>query len=353
VKIVSVVGARPQFIKAAPVSSMVRVLHHEVIIHTGQHYDKNMSALFYGQLGLPQPDYNLAIGSGPHGWQTAQMLAGIEEVLVREEPDWVLVYGDTNSTLAGALAAAKLHVPLAHVEAGLRSYNWSMPEEVNRVLTDRCSQLLFCPSETARQNLHNEGIEAGVHVIGDVMYDAILHFLPRADADSILRESRVKEGEYIVATIHRAENTDKRANLANVLECLNESKLPVILPLHPRTKSAMERYELQFPAHVRAIEPVGYLEMLALQRGARLIMTDSGGIQKEAYILGVPCITLRAETEWVETVSSGWNCLVGRDPGLVRKALLRTSPLTERRQLFGDGQASARIARLLEAEVQA
>ncbi|UCG22613.1 MAG: UDP-N-acetylglucosamine 2-epimerase (non-hydrolyzing) [Chloroflexota bacterium] len=346
-KVLSVVGARPQFIKAAPVSAALRAVHHELLVHTGQHYDEEMSAVFFDELGIPMPDYNLGVGSGTHGWQTAQMLIGLEQVLLDEEPDLVLVYGDTNSTLAGALAATKLRIPVAHVEAGLRSFNWSMPEEVNRVVTDRCSQVLFCPTETARKNLSQEGITAGVHVTGDVMYDAILHFLPMADEGSVLNAYQVMAGEYVLATVHRAENTDTRSSLEAVLACLAEIPWPVLLPLHPRTDAALARFDLALPMNVRAVKPAGYLQMVALEKSARLIVTDSGGIQKEAYVLGVPCVTLREETEWVETVDAGWNKLVGRDPKWMSEILTSNTLPSERPLLYGDGRAAERITEII------
>jgi UDP-N-acetylglucosamine 2-epimerase len=347
-KVLSVVGARPQFIKAAPVSVAIRARHHEILVHTGQHYDDNLSAVFFDELGVPMPDYNLGVGSGKHGWQTAQMLIGLEQVLLDERPDLVLVYGDTNSTLAGALAATKLHIPVAHVEAGLRSFNWAMPEEVNRVLTDHCSQVLFCPTDTAKNNLRHEGIEAGVYVTGDVMYDAIVHFMPRVDEGGVLEVYEVKAREYVLATVHRAENTDARSSLAAVLDCLAAIPWPVLFPLHPRTETALTRFELTLPANVRALEPASYLQMLALEKSARLIVTDSGGIQKEAYILGVPCITLREETEWVETVKAGWNRLSGRDPDRVLKILSSSDVFPpEKPLLYGDGRAAERIAEII------
>ncbi|MDW8234486.1 MAG: UDP-N-acetylglucosamine 2-epimerase (non-hydrolyzing), partial [Roseiflexaceae bacterium] len=308
--IVTIVGARPQFIKAAAVSRVLRLRHREVLVHTGQHYDANMSAVFFDELGIPPPDVNLAVGSASHGAQTGAMLAKIEEVLLAECPDWVLVYGDTNSTLAGALAAAKLHIPVAHVEAGLRSFNRAMPEEINRVLTDHISDLLLCPSETAVENLAREGITRGVVLIGDVMADALRLAVERAD-DSVLESSGVQQGSYALATVHRAENTDDPLRLQGILTGLTLLDMPVIFPAHPRARRAIAALGWTPPAHMRLIDPVGYLNMIALMRGARVVLTDSGGVQKEAYWLGVPCVTLRDETEWVETVTCGWNTLAG------------------------------------------
>ena len=314
-KIVTIVGARPQFIKAAPVSRELRKQHTEVLVHTGQHYDENMSAVFFRELEIPEPDCNLGIGSGSHGQQTGAMLGGIEAVLIAEQPDWVLVYGDTNSTLAGALAAAKLHIKVAHVEAGLRSFNRRMPEEVNRVLTDHVSDMLFCPTQTAVKNLAREGLTEGVHLVGDVMHEALLWAAERARTQSVILDRLVlmKKG-FLLATVHRAENTDDPVRLRAIVEALVSLDDPIVFPIHPRTRKALDRLEFPtLPSRVKVIEPVGYLDMVHLEQSARTIMTDSGGIQKEAYWLGVPCVTLRDETEWVETVESGWNVLVGAD----------------------------------------
>ncbi len=360
-KIVTILGARPQFIKAAPVSKALKQAgYQEFLLHTGQHYDYNMSQVFFDELQLPQPNINLGIGSGPHGEQTARMLTGIEQVLIQEKPGWVLVYGDTNSTLAGALAAVKLHLPLAHVEAGLRSFNRQMPEEHNRVLTDHCSDLLLCPTQTAVDNLAREGLPAGqtgvqVALVGDSMYDAVLQFARIGNQrSSIFRDLGVIQGEYLLATIHRQENTDKVLRLAGILEGLHSSKLPVIFPVHPRTRARLGEtglLERLTGANLRLIEPLGYLDMLVLEQNARKILTNSGGMQKEAFFFSVPCITLRDETEWIETVQSGWNILVGADGAKIEAALNAplkggiTSP-----QLFGDGHAAEKIvSQLTEA----
>ncbi|HYE01185.1 MAG TPA: UDP-N-acetylglucosamine 2-epimerase (non-hydrolyzing) [Alphaproteobacteria bacterium] len=315
-RICTVVGARPQFIKAAAFSRVARATPgvEEFIVHTGQHYDGNMSAVFFEEMGIPEPQYNLAIGSGGHGAQTGRMLAAIEEILVERRPDWLLVYGDTNSTLAGALAAAKLHIPVAHVEAGLRSFNRRMPEEVNRVLTDHASDLLFAPTATAVENLRREGMpEARIRLSGDVMYDAALYYGARARAESrILDRLGLTPGGFVLATVHRAENTDDPARLAAVFGGLAglAEQAEVVLPLHPRTRAALERSNLRIPPRLRLIDPVGYLDMVMLEQSCRLIATDSGGVQKEAFFFGVPCATLRDETEWVELVELGWNRLV-------------------------------------------
>jgi len=347
-KILSIVGARPQLIKATVVSSAIRETFTEVLLHTGQHYDHEMSEIFFQDLDLPPADYNLGIGSGPHGKQTGEMLRGIEEVLIKERPHWVLVYGDTNSTLAGALAAAKLHIPLAHVEAGLRSHNRRMPEEINRIVADRLSQLLFCPSATGVSNLAQEGITDGVHMVGDVMYDAMLRFLPRAEArPSPLDRFGVVAGEYALATVHRAGNTDDQQRFSAILDCLAAAEMPVVFPVHPRTRVILESTQLTIPENLRLIDPVGYLDMLMLESNAQAILTDSGGVQKEAFWLEVPCVTLRDETEWVETVETGWNEVVGVDPDRVRSALAKGKPGKSPPPIYGDGKTAGRIAKLI------
>lgn len=351
-RVVTVLGARPQFVKAAPVSKALQDAgHHEILVHTGQHYDDVMSAVFFRELNLPEPAYNLGVGSGPHGWQTGQMLARIEEVLLAEKPDWVLVYGDTNSTLAGALAAVKLHIPVAHVEAGLRSFNRTMPEEHNRVLTDHCADLLFCPTRTAVDNLAREGITQGVHLVGDVMYDAVLQFGQLAEERStILNDLGLIPKSYLLATVHRPYNTDDPERLRSILEALVEIGEPVIFPVHPRTRQRMEALNVQTldRSNVRMIEPVGYLDMLMLEQHARLILTDSGGMQKEAYFFAVPCVTLRPETEWAETVRSGWNMLVEADSRRIRDAVKNTAwPEGRPAPTFGDGSAARQIVQIM------
>lgn len=348
-KVVSIVGARPQFIKAAVVSRALRQHHQEVLLHTGQHYDDLLSDIFFRELDLPPPDVNLGVGSASHARQTAEMLIGIEQVLLQQRPDWVLIYGDTNSTLAGALAAAKLGMPLAHVEAGLRSFNRTMPEEVNRLVADRLSDLLFCPTRTAVENLAREGITAGVHWVGDVMYDALLACLPIAQqASDILKRLGLEPAGYLLATVHRAGNTDDREKLAAILEGLSAAGETVILPLHPRTRRAIAGWGITPAENVRLLDPVGYLDMLVLEKNARLILTDSGGVQKEAYWLGVPCVTLREETEWVETVEAGWNCLAGTSVERIVEAVRTFRPQGERPGCFGDGHAGEKIVRILE-----
>jgi len=352
VKVVTIVGARPQFIKAAPVSRALRQQHTEMLVHTGQHYDENMSAVFFAELDLPQPDVNLGVGSGSHGVQTAAMLAGIEAVLLAEKPDWVLVYGDTNSTLAGALAAAKLHIPVAHVEAGLRSFNRAMPEEINRVLTDHVADLLFCPSQTAVDNLAAEGITRGVHLVGDVMADALAYAAERASTHSdILHRLGVTEKGFLLATVHRAENTDNPAQLRAILDAFAAIDETIVFPVHPRTRTRIEALashlpipNSQFPIpNLKSIAPVGYLDMVRLMQAAQMILTDSGGIQKEAYWLGTPCVTLRDETEWVETVETGWNVLAGANTVRITAAVREFVLPESRPALYGDGRVAARI----------
>lgn len=352
-RIVSVVGARPQFIKAAPVCRALRGetgRHAEILVHTGQHYDPGMSDVFFDELGIPAPDHHLGVGSGPHGAQTGAMLAGIERVLAAGRPDVVLIYGDTNSTLAGALAAAKLGIPAAHVEAGLRSYNRTMPEEINRVVADHVASLLFCPSPAAADNLSREGVTRGVHVVGDVMADALSDASRRAEGRStVLERLGLRPGGYLLATIHRAENTDDPARLLAIVEAFGRAGETVVFPVHPRTRRALAA--LGDPqarsTSLRAIDPVGYLDMTMLERSARMILTDSGGIQKEAYWLGVPCLTLRRETEWVETVEAGWNKVVGTDADAIVRAVRDFRPPAARPELYGGLGASTRIAGLL------
>ena len=327
-KFLSVVGARPQFIKAAMIHTSIDRYNEKnrtadkiehCLVHTGQHYEHNLSEIFFAELPLPKPDHYLDVGSGSHGAQTALILEKTEKALIQEKPDAVIVYGDTNSTLGAAVAAAKLHIPVAHVEAGLRSFNRSMPEEINRVVADHLSNVLFCPTQTAVKNLKLEGITRGVLLVGDVMLDSIKAFKPLAQKHApLLERLGVKSQEYILATIHRAENTDTYEKLAVLIEAFAQIKHPIILPMHPRLRDLLNT-RVQFAPikemlaraqHVRVIEPAPYIDMLMLEANARLIMTDSGGVQKEAYFVGVPCLTLRDETEWVETLQGGWNTLV-------------------------------------------
>ncbi len=349
-KVLSVVGARPEFIQASPVSRALRHDHDEVLVHTGQHYDFLMSQVFFQELDIPRPDYHLGVGSGSHARQTGDMLGSLEQVMLDERPDWVIVRGDTNSTLAGALVAAKLGIPLAHIEAGARSFNRAMPEEINRVIVDRISDRLFCIAPSAVANLEAEGIRTAVHYVGDVMYDAMLLYLPLAAARStVLERLRLRSRDYVLATVHRAANTDDPGNLRGIVAALNELEETVVFPVNPRTRNALKALGLEFEPHVRDIEPVSYLDMLTLELGARLILTDSGGVTREAYFAGVPCITLREETEHVETVECGWNTLVGTDPARIVRAVRAFQPGGPRPPVFGNGRAGEKIVRILEA----
>ncbi len=365
-KIFNFVGARPNFVKVLPILQAIAAYNSEagkstdkiteVLVHTGQHYDYLMSKVFFGQLGLKPPDYNLEVGSGPQGWQTAEILARAEKVLLEEKPDIAITYGDTNSTLAGALAAAKLLIPVAHIEAGLRSYNRKMPEEINRILTDRLSTYLFCPTSRAVKNLAREGMTTGVHLVGDVMYDALLRNIKIAETRSqILVELGLKPKGYLLTTIHRAENTDNPENLESILAAFSQLEQPLVLPLHPRTRKRITQLDLmgllENDSNLKVIDPVSYLDMLVLEKNAEKILTDSGGIQKEAYWLKVPCITLRRETEWPETVETGWNKLVGADTEAI--LCFADEQFFEENQqidLYGDGNASERILEILLGE---
>jgi UDP-N-acetylglucosamine 2-epimerase len=349
-KIASIVGARPQFIKIAPLCrefKKQKSIKH-LIIHTDQHYDYNMSKAFFDELEIPNPDYHLEVGAGTHGYQTGEMMKRVENVLIKERPDWAMVYGDTNSTLAGALAATKIDIPLAHVEAGLRSYNKKMPEEINRLLTDHISDLLFCPTKTAMRNLKQEGLEQGVHSVGDVMYDSVLYNVELAENHSqLLEKLHLKPKNYALATVHRAENTDNPDRLRaifNAFQKIAEKSIPIIIPLHPRTRKQMQLFRVPVDS-LQIIEPVQYLDMLLLQKQARIVVTDSGGIQKEAFFLHVPCITLRGETEWVETVEAGWNMLVDIDEKkiVLSAQKFRNPSHSVGQEAFGDGRAAKKI----------
>ena len=345
-KIVTVVGARPQFIKAAVLSRLILEEYgdscREFIIHTGQHYDKNMSQIFFREMNIPEPDINLEVGSGSHGKMTGRMLEGIENVLLREKPDLLLVYGDTNSTLAGALAASKLSIPAAHVEAGLRSFNMQMPEEQNRILTDHIASFLFCPTDTAVRNLLNEGITCGVHNSGDVMLDASLYYrelfsdhspIPAVNADC-----------FVLMTLHRAENTDNPERLTSIVNAVNRSSdRTFILPLHPRTRKVLADADLSFNSHVHVIEPVGFREMLSFEQACDIVLTDSGGVQKEAFFLKKSCITMRDQTEWIETVNAGCNVLVGADEDKIVAALSRNSYSDKWPDIYGNGRSGQKI----------
>lgn len=354
-KVVTIVGARPQFIKAAAVSRALSRLPAtiEVIVHTGQHFDQNMSAVFFSELEIAEPAYNLEVSGGGHGAMTGRMLEKIEAVLDAEKPDWVLIYGDTNSTLAGALAAAKMHIPVAHVEAGLRSFNMRMPEEVNRILSDRVSTLLFCPTELAVDNLRREGVTEGVRNVGDVMYDVALFYRDKArDASSVLDRLGLQSGKFVLATCHRAENTDDPVRLDAIVSALRglARDIPVVWPLHPRTRKLLDSAGGGDLSPIRVTEPLPYLDMVALEQAAALIATDSGGVQKEAFFYGVPCVTMRDETEWVETVDLGMNVLVGASSERILAASRRAlagavaAPTTSP---YGAGRAAEAIAQQL------
>lgn len=353
-KVVTVIGARPQFIKAAVVSRAFaehRPDVHEVMLHTGQHYDANMSDVFFDELAIPPPDHHLGIGGGTHGQNTGRMIEKLEKLMLVENPDWVLVYGDTDSTLAGALAAAKLHIPVAHVEAGLRSFNRQMPEEINRILTDHASTLLFAPTETAVRHLAREGIaSAAVQLVGDVMYDAALFYGAKAvQTSTLLARLSLVPRTYILATIHRAENTDEPLRLHAILDAFARIDQPVVLPLHPRTRAKLAANTITLPNNVMPIDPVGYLDMVMLEQNAQLIATDSGGVQKEAFFYRVPCVTLRDETEWVELVKAGWNRLAPplSAAGVFEKIDEALGSAGALISPYGSGDAAARIVRRL------
>ena len=347
-KITSIVGARPNFIKAAPVSREIRKEFEEVLIHTGQHYDSEMNNVFFDELNIPEPDYHLGVGSGTQGYQTGEMLKRIEKVLSKENPDFVLVYGDTNTTLAGALAAVKLDIKIGHIEAGLRSFDWRMPEEINRVLTDHCSNVLFCPTQTAVNNLKRETIAKGVYLTGDVMVDALQENVNIAERKSkILDKIGLKPKGYYLATVHRAQNTDDFNRLRNIVDAFCEME-DLVFPCHPRTEKCLNEFGLYDAlSTVKIIKPVGYLDMLVLEKNAKKILTDSGGVQKEAYIFKVPCITLRDNTEWVETIKDGWNVLIGANRERIIEMINNFNPKGKQRNVFGDGNASKRIVEVI------
>jgi len=364
-KILTILGARPQFIKAATVSRAIQARDsiQEVIVHTGQHFDANMSEVFFEQLDIPRPHYNLGIASLGHGAMTGRMLEQIEALIQQEQPDWLLVYGDTNSTLAGAMAAAKLQVPVAHVEAGLRSHNPAMPEEINRVLTDRISTLLLCPTETGVNNLKREGFPFSatsakkgqqnqyIENIGDVMYDAVLYYRERAKEQVRLESFQLHEKAYALCTLHRQENTDNPARLSSILSALRTiaKDMLVVLPLHPRTKAKLTQQNNRDALKgLKILDPLPYLEMQRLQMDAQLILTDSGGMQKEAYFHQIPCITLRDETEWVETIEAGWNQVVGANEAAITKAAKNIKPPSiQQANFYGDGYAAEKIINLI------
>lgn len=349
-KIISIVGARPQFIKLSLLSNEIRKYHEEIIIHTGQHYDIELSKIFFDDLKIPKPAINLEVGSGSHGYQTGEMLIKIEEVLINEKPDMVIVYGDTNSTLAGALAASKLHIKLVHVEAGMRNFDRQKPEEINRIITDHISDLLFPPTENAAQNLNNEGIKKNVFIVGDVTFDVLKkNIIISEDKSKVLEENKLKSKEYYTVTIHKTKNTDNSERLEKIINSLVKVDYKIILPLHPRTKKNMEEYGLMDKiqkSNVQIIKPLGYLDFLKLLNHSSKIITDSGGVQKEAYACKVPCITLR-ETEWVETVEDGWNIIVEIDENEILNQILNFVPNKPQSYFLGDGNAYKKIVKII------
>ena len=372
-KILTIVGARPQFVKAAVISRLIRSNKYknsisEIIVHTGQHYDANMSGIFFDEMRIPKPDINLGIGGKTHGAMTGAMLEGIEKTILENKPDLLLVYGDTNSTMAGSLAASKLHVPVAHIEAGLRSYNKKMPEEQNRILTDHLSTFLFCPTDTAVKNLRDESIidisnaaDKSLNIssdnpvvvpVGDVMYDASLFYrklgAERIPEDRIINKLNI-DGPFRLLTLHRAENTDIEERLLSIFKALIEADdMPIVFPVHPRTAKYLEQYGIELPKHIITIDPVGFYDMLDLEENCFQIVTDSGGVQKEAYFFGKPCITLRDQTEWVETVDAGWNRVVGADTKAVLNALSAKKPEGMQISLYGDGDAGSKILNIIK-----
>jgi UDP-GlcNAc3NAcA epimerase len=362
IKLVTIVGARPQFVKAAVLSRLIRseewkINFTEILVHTGQHYDHNMSEVFFKEMEIPKPDYNLNIGSGTHARMTGEMLIKIEEVCLKEKPDLVLVYGDTNSTIAGALAASKLHIPVAHVEAGLRSYWKEMPEEQNRILTDHISDFLFCPTDTAVVNLKKEGILSGVHQVGDIMFDAYLFYKDKIKDEintrfhNILESNNIKmspDEEFFLLTIHRAENTDDEEKLTNIVNALNKINTAAIYPIHPRTRKQLDLFNLKFEPHIKVIDPIGYLDIISLQTKCKFIVTDSGGMQKEAYFSKKPCVTLREQTEWVETVEGGYNILAGNNYENIINSINKVSQIDSFSFLYGNGNSGCKIISLIQ-----
>jgi UDP-GlcNAc3NAcA epimerase len=347
-KILSVVGARPEFIQAMPISHAIRSDHKEILVHTGQHYDYQMSQRFFDELDIPIPDYNLGAGSASQAKQTSEIMVGLEKVLLKEEPDFLIMRGDTNSSLAAALVASKLNLPFAHIEAGERSFNRAMPEEINRLVADRLARIHFCVSQVAEHNLFKEGITSSVYWVGDVMLDALLYALPLAKAkSSILAQLQIEPDNYSLATIHRVANTDDPLRLKQIIVALNQVSEIVILPVHPRTWKALSSLNVHIEDNVRIIQPVGYFDMIVLEQNARLIATDSGGVQREAYYLEIPCLTLRDETEWIATVQTGWNKLIGADQKLILDNWFDFTPPSEHPPIYGIGNAAHRISDIL------
>ncbi len=357
--IITVVGTRPELTKIPLLLESFAKIAHSKLIHTGQHYDYKMDKIFFDELAIPKPDYYLGIGSASQAKQTGRLLEKIEEILLKEKPALVVVYGDTNSTLAGALVAAKLNIPVAHIEAGMRSYNRQMPEEINRIITDHISSLLFCPTLESVKNLKKEGINKNVYWTGDLTADIIKKFKPKSEDSAklkIIKKYGLKSKSYLLATVHRVENTDRRENLENILKAFNEIGRPMVFPVHPRTKKFLLQYRLDKiiskNPKIRLTEPLGFFEMIALEANASLILTDSGGVQKEAYLLRIPCVTLRDETEWTEAVKSGWNKLAGADPKKI-VALAKNFPKPKKHPNFlGDGRGYRSIAKIIQKHLK-
>lgn len=351
-KIVSVIGTRPQFIKCAAMTRELRKEHHEIIVNTGQHYDSDLSSVFFEQLDIPTPEYNLGIGSGTHAYQIGHTMIAVEEILAEEKPGLVMVYGDTNTTLAGALAASKLHIPIGHIEAGVRSWDRNQPEETNRVLTDHCSDLLFCPTKSSMDNLIKENVTKGVHLTGDVMVDILLHLLGVAEMQStILDDLNLQNKDYFVVTVHRPDNTDIPENLNNIIEALIQIDRKIIFPVHPRTIDALDKHglreKLSSTDNIQIVKPLAYLDLLKLMNHADKIITDSGGIEKEAYVLKVPCITMLETTPWPETAEDGWNAVVGSDTEKILKMARNFHPSGERSEDYGKGEACRNIRNII------
>ena len=351
-KIITVVGARPQFIKAAPISRHIRKDFIEILVHTGQHYDRNMSEVFFNQLDIPEPDINLNVGSGSHGFQTANMILKLEDVFINEKPEMVIIYGDTNSTLATSIAASKLHIPVSHIEAGLRNFDLKIPEEVNRVVADKLSQLLFAPTVTAVDNLKLEGITENVFLTGDVMVDALNYGLKIAkEKSNIMNELSISSKEFCLATIHRAENTNNVNNLKQILAALGEFQVKVILPIHPRTKKVIEENQIGVHKNVKLIPSLGYLDFITLESNAKIILTDSGGVQKEAYCLKTPCITIFPSTSWPETVEDGWNKLADADKDSILNIFNSGYGNLSHHEHYGDGHAAEKIIKIIKRTI--
>lgn len=350
-KFVTIIGARPQFVKASVVSRVLREAgHQEILVNTGQHYDDNMAHIFFEEMGIPKPDFDLGVGSGTHAKQTARSMVGIENILIKAQPDYIILYGDTNATVAGALAAAKLHIKIVHIEAGLRSYNRSMPEEINRIVTDVLSEKRFVPTIVASDNLKREGINEGIYIVGDVMVDALMKYtLIAEDKSNILQHLQLEKKQYVLLTIHRPSNADSDERLRDILQAVSAANIQVVFPVHPRTRVRVDKLMDGIKGPVMTIDPVGYLDMMLLEKYAHTIVTDSGGVQKEAYLHKTQCLTVRNETEWVETVQDGWNILVGSTLERIPNLLGQFPQPNNWEAHYGDGDTAHRIVELLSA----